>query len=178
MNNKKNRKTIFLVQAAIIGALYVALTYAQEMLLPRTTSMAIQFRVSEALTMLSVFTPAAIPGLTVGCVIANVMNVSVLPLDVILGSFATFLASVAMYKTRKVCFKELPLVSALMPAIFNGIIIGLEIEIFFIEGSFRFTSFLIQAGCVFLGELAVCFTLGILMTAVIKRNKLDRYLNK
>ncbi len=173
---KMNKKVLFLVQAALIAALYVVLTYAQELLLPGTTSMAVQFRASEALTMLAVFTPAAIPGLTVGCVLANLINVNALPVDMIMGSAATLLAAVCMYLLRKVCVKGLPLVSAFMPAIFNGVIIGLEIEIFFIEGPFNFTSFLIQAGCVALGELGVCFTLGLLLTYAIKKRGLDKKL--
>lgn len=168
---KKNKKLFFLTQSAIIAALYVVLTYGQEILLPGTTSMAVQFRISEALTMLACFTPAAIPGLTLGCFIANVINVSALPVDMIMGSTATLLAALAMYFTRNIRFKDIPFVSALMPAIFNGIIIGLEIEIFFIEGNFHLLSFLTQAGFVALGELGVCFTLGILLSVVIvKRN--------
>ena len=176
MNSKENKKVLFVAQAAIIAALYAALTYAQNMLLPGTTSMAVQFRLSEALTLLSVFTPAAIPGLTIGCVAANLMNVSVLPLDMILGSLATLLAAIAMYLLRHVCVKKIPLLSAMMPAVFNGIIIGLEIEIFFIDGPFNFVSFLIQAGCVFLGELAVCMTVGLLLVAVIQKRGLDKKL--
>ncbi|MGN0468321.1 MAG: QueT transporter family protein [Acutalibacteraceae bacterium] len=173
---KNNKKALFIVQAAVIAALYAALTYAQNLLLPGTTSMAVQFRVSEALTMLAVFTPAAIPGLTLGCVVANLINLSALPVDFIMGSAATLLAAVAMYLLRNVCIKGVPLLAAFMPAIFNGVIIGLEIEIFFIEGPFHFTSFLVQAGCVALGELCVCLTLGLLLTAAIKRNGLDKKL--
>ncbi|MGN1419858.1 MAG: QueT transporter family protein [Acutalibacteraceae bacterium] len=173
---KNNKKALFIVQAAVIAALYAALTYAQNLLLPGTTSMAVQFRVSEALTMLAVFTPAAIPGLTLGCVVANLINLSALPVDFIMGSAATLLAAISMYLLRKVCIKGVPLLAAFMPAIFNGVIIGLEIEIFFIEGPFHFTSFLVQAGCVALGELGVCLTLGLLLTAAIKRNGLDKKL--
>lgn len=171
---KKNKKVLFIVQAAVIAALYAALTYAQNALLPGTTSMAVQFRVSEALTMLAVFTPAAIPGLTLGCVVSNLWNVSALPVDFIMGSLASLLAAVSMYALRKVCIKGVPLAAAFMPALFNGIIIGLEIEIFFIEGPFHFSSFLIQGGCVALGELGVCLTLGLLLTAAIKRSKVDK----
>lgn len=167
---KKNRKIVFLTQAAVIAALYVALTYAQEALLPGTTSMAIQFRASEMLTMLCVFTPAAIPGLTLGCMLSNIMNTGALPLDIVLGSLATLLACICMYLLRNVCIKGIPVLSALMPALFNGVIIGLEIEIFFIEGPFHFTSFLIQAGCVALGEIAVCFTLGTAVVLSLKKN--------
>ena len=68
-----NKKVLFIVQTAIIAALYAALTYAQNFLLPGTTSAAVQFRVSEALNVLALFTPAAIPGLTLGCVLSNLI---------------------------------------------------------------------------------------------------------
>lgn len=173
-----SKKTHNLVLSAVIGALYVALTYAQELLLPGTTSMAVQFRLSEALTVLALFTPAAIPGLTVGCVVANLVALGALPLDTVMGSAATFLACFSMYKLRSVCLiKDVPVLALLMPAIFNGIIIGLEIEIFFIEGAFHFSSFLIQGGLVAIGELGVLLTLGILLTKVIKGKKIEKYLN-
>lgn len=175
MNNQK--KIYGVVFGAVIAALYVALTYAQEALLPGTTSMAVQFRLSEALTMLCVFTPYAIPGLTVGCLLANIVSVSALPIDMILGTFASFLAAVCIYKTRNLCIKNLPVVAALMPAIFNGVIIGAEIEIFFIDGPFNFVSFLIQGGLVALGELCVCMSLGLMLVKAIKNKKLEKYLN-
>ena len=171
---KKNHR---IAVAGIIAALYVALTYAQEMLFPNSTSMAVQFRMSEALTMLCVFTPSAIPGLTIGCLLANVVSLGALPVDMIMGTTATLLATLCMYKARNIHFKGLPLVSALMPAIFNGIIIGLEIEIFFIEGPFNFVSFLTQAGLVALGELAVLYTLGLMLAKTIKNKNFEKYLN-
>ncbi len=173
-NNKRNHN---LAVGAIIAALYAALTYAQEMLLPGSASAAIQFRVSEALTVLALFTPAAIPGLTVGCAISNLLFLGALPLDVVLGSLATFLAAVCMYKLRAVAVKGMPLLALLMPAIFNGIIIGLEIELFFIEGPFHFMSFLTQGFFVAVGELGVCFTIGLLTYRMIKDKKLQKYIN-
>lgn len=164
-----------LAQGAIIAALYVALTYAQALIFPGSTSMAVQFRISEMMTLLAVFTPAAIPGLTIGCAIANLVALGALPLDVFIGSFATFLATVFMYKCRNICFKGLPLLACLMPAIFNGIIIGWEIELFFIEGPFNFVSFMIQGGLVALGELGVCFTLGLIFVHTIKSRGLEKY---
>ena len=169
----KKEKALHFAQSAIIAAMYVALTYAQEMIFPTSTSMAVQFRMSEALMMLCTFSPTAIYGLTLGCVISNLLNVSVLPLDIIVGSFATLLAAICMYKTRNITFKGLPLFSAFMPALFNGIIIGLEIEIFFIEGPFKFTSFLIQSGCVALGEILVLYTLALLLYTQVKKRGLD-----
>lgn len=168
----KNKGTMYLVQGAVIAALYVALTYAQELLLPGTTSMAVQFRASEALTMLALFTPAAVPGLTVGCVLANIVSLGALPVDMVFGSAATLLAALCMYRLRNVRIKGVPLLSALMPALFNGVIVGLEIEIFFIEGPFHFGSFLVQGGLVALGELAVCIVLGLPLVLVLERTKL------
>ena len=172
-----NKKIYGIVVGAVIAALYVALTYSQEALLPGTTSMAVQFRLSEALTMLCVFTPYAIPGVTVGCFLANIVSSGALPIDMLMGTMASFLAAVCMYRTRNITFKGMPLVSALMPAIFNGIIIGAEIEIFFIEGPFNFVSFLTQASLVALGELGVCFTAGLLLIRTITNKNLIKYLN-
>ncbi len=171
---KKNHR---LAVGAVIAALYVALTYTQEAIFPNSTSMAVQFRLSEALTMLCVFTPAAIPGLTIGCLFANIISVSALPVDMIMGTLASFLACLCIYKTRSITFKGVPYLSALMPAIFNGIIIGLEIEIFFIEGPFNFLSFLTQAGFVALGELVVCLTLGLALYKALKNKYFEKYLN-
>ena len=81
MNNKNVRN---LVYGGIIGALYVALTLA---FLPISFG-AIQFRISEALVILPVFTPAAIPGVFIGCLLANWLGAAALP-DIIFGSLAT-----------------------------------------------------------------------------------------
>lgn len=172
-----SKKIYRLVVSAVIAALYVALTYAQEFIVPGSGTMAVQFRLSEALTVLSLFTPAAVPGLTVGCFIANFTSVGALPMDVFLGSFASFLACFTMYKTRNITFKGIPVLALLMPAIYNGIIIGAEIEIFFIEGPFNFLSFLIQGSLVALGELVVLFTLGLMLVKIIRNKKLEKYLN-
>ena len=124
----KNKGTLYLVQAAVIAALYATLTYAQNFLLPGTTTMAVQFRASEVLTVLALFTPAAIPGLTVGCVLANITSLSALgPYDMIFGSLASLLAALAIYALRNVRVKSIPVPALLMPAIFNVIIVGLEI---------------------------------------------------
>ena len=167
-----------LVEGALIASLYVALTYAQEFLLPGTTSMAVQFRLSEILCLLALFTPSAIWGLTIGTFLSNILNVGALPLDMILGTLATFIAVVLVHKLRNIRLFSLPILSALMPAIANGIIIGLEIEIFFIDGPFHFSSFLIQASLVALGELGVCVVLGLPFVKVIERTRLFKSILK
>ena len=174
---KKDKKILFITQAAIIAALYVALTYAQNILLPGTTSMAVQFRASEAMTLLACFTPAAIPGLTLGCLIFNISNVQALPLDWAMGTAATLLATLSMWALRKVTIKEIPFLAALMPAVFNGIIVGLELQIFIpYEGKAPFVGFIIQAGLVALGELGVCCTLGLLLSGIIIRRNMKKQL--
>lgn len=93
--NMKNKSTLFLVQAAAIGAVYVVLT-----LLGAAFSFGeVQVRISEALTVLPYFTPAAVPGLFVGCIIANLLG-GAIPLDIIFGSIATLIGAVFTYKLR------------------------------------------------------------------------------
>ena len=172
----QNKRVMFITQAAVIAALYAVLTIGQNLLLPGTASMAVQFRVAEAMTMLACLTPAAIPGLTIGCVIANISSVTAGLgfYDMIFGSIASLLAAVTMYMLRNVCIKGTPFLAALMPALFNGIIVGWEISYFFAEGGFTFTGFLITGGCVALGELVVCLVLGIPLYHLIKRRNLIR----
>lgn len=169
------KKTKFIVQAAVIAALYATMTILQNVLLPGTASAAVQFRVSEVLTILALYTPAAIPGLTVGCVIANISSLGTLgPYDLIFGSLASLIAALLMYAVRNVRIKRLPILAMLIPALSNGIIVGFEIEFFFVQVGF--VDFLIQGGLVALGELAVLFVLGLPLTQVIERTGLDRKL--
>ena len=130
----KKKTTLYIVQAAVIAALYAVLTILQNTLLPGTASMAVQFRVSEI---------AAIPGLTIGCILANISSLSTLgPYDLIFGSAASLLAAILMYRTRNIRIAKLPILSCLMPALLNGILVGFEIEFFFVGGGFHFGDFL------------------------------------
>ena len=87
------RNVRFPVQASLIAALYATLTIMQNILLPGSASAAVQFRVSEVLAVLALYTPAAIPGLFLGCIIANISSLAVLgPFDMIFGSAASLLA--------------------------------------------------------------------------------------
>ena len=169
------KKNAFIAQTAIIGAMYAALTYAQNLIFPGTTTMAVQFRASEALNVLALFTPAAIPGLTLGCVISNIASIGQgLPLDMIFGSLATLGSAICMYALRNVKLGKYPLLAMLMPAVWNGVIIGWEIEHFFIEGDFEFVGFLTQGGLVALGELGVMAVLGTALYFIIIKNNLDK----
>lgn len=173
----KHSKVNKIATAAIIAAMYAVLTFAQGALLPGTTTAAVQFRVSEALNILALFTPAAIPGLTLGCIIANLQSIGQgLPLDMIFGSVATLGATLCIYFLRNVKVKTYPLPAMLMPAVWNGVIVGWEIEAFFIEGDFHFGDFLLQGGLVALGELGVMAVLGTALYYIILKRNLDKKL--
>ena len=88
----KSKKLVFICQAAVIAALYVVLTYV----FSAFASGVIQVRVSEALTILPAFTPAAIPGLVIGCLLSNTLTGCVL-LDIIFGSVATLIGALGSY---------------------------------------------------------------------------------
>lgn len=150
---------------AVIAALYMVLTHLQNLIAPETTSMAIQFRLSEALCVLAMFTPAAIWGLTVGCFLFNLTFMAALPLDILLGSVATLLATGAMYFLRNCKVKSYPLLSMLMPAFFNAFFIGWELTVY-IGGGFWF-----NAACVAAGEAGVLLVAGTaLYYALYRRN--------
>lgn len=158
-----NKKTQQLTQGALIAAIYAALCHLQNLLLPGSASWAIQFRVAEALCVLAFFTPAAIPGLTIGCLLFNLTFAGALPLDPILGTAASLLSAVAMWLLRKH-----PLPGLLMPALFNGLLVGWELALFIGD------SFWLNCLYVALGEAGVLLTLGAILYSVIRHRHLDQ----
>ena len=163
-----DKKSKQIAYGALVAALYVALTYLQNMLLPGSATWAIQFRASEALCVLALFTPAAIPGLTVGCLLFNLSYSAALPLDFLVGTGATLLATGSMYSLRRVSVKGYPLPALLMPALWNGLLIGWELSVH-IGGAFW-----LNALYVAIGEAAVLLTLGTALFYTIKARRLDR----
>lgn len=163
----KQNTAKYLTQAAMIAALYAALTYLSSVL--NLAYGPVQFRLSEALTVLAAFTPAAIPGLTIGCLLGNLGSPFGL-VDILCGAAATFLAALVTRWLRNICVKGVPILAPLPPVIFNAVIIGMEIAIFLPEG-FTFPAFLISGLQVGAGELGVCYLLGIPLAILIQRNK-------
>ena len=157
----------FLAHAALLTALYAVLTHLQNLLLPGSATWAIQFRASEALCILAFFTPAAIPGLTIGCLLFNLTFAAALPLDLLLGPLATLLAAVGMHLTRKWTVKGYPLFGMLLPALFNGLIVGWELSVY-IGGAFW-----LNAVYVAIGEAAVLLVLGSALYYAIRLRHLD-----
>ena len=156
-----NKHARYLAHGALIGAMYAALTHLQNLLLPGSATWAIQFRLSEALCVLALFTPAAIPGMTVGCFVFNLTYLGALPLDIVVGTLASFLSAVFVRLTR-----QFPLVSLAMPALFNAFLVGWELTAYIGGG------FWLNALYVAIGEAAVCYTLGLLLYKVLKTRNL------
>ncbi len=117
-------KSNYLARVGVIAAAYAACTLIALLFLGSLAWGPIQFRVSEALCVLALFTPAAIPGLTLGCVIANVMNIVISGtgmlgmLDVVFGSLATFAGALFTWKMRRH-----PLVALAGPVLANALIV-------------------------------------------------------
>ena len=167
----KKKSTLFLTQAAVIAALYVALTYVSNAMGLAYNS--VQFRLSEILTVLPVFTPAAIPGLTLGCLIANISSPFGI-IDMLCGTFASFLAAISSYALRKMTFKGIPILSTLPPVLFNALIIGLEI--WYLDGKTA-EVFFISALQVAAGQAVMCIIAGILFIRAVKKTKVFDRLN-
>ena len=161
------QKAKHLAYAAIIAALYAALTHLQNALFPGSASMAIQFRASEALCVLAFFTPAAIPGLSLGCLLFNITSGAALPLDWLVGTAATFLAAWGMWRSRELKVFGLPVLGLVMPAVTNAILVGWELSVYIGGG------FWINAVYVAIGEAAVLLTLGSALYGAMKARKLD-----
>ena len=162
-----NNKTAYLTKAALIAAIYAVLTYAAAAL--NLAYGEVQFRFSEALTILPLFCPAAIPGLTVGCLLSNVIS-TINPIDMVVGTLATLLAALCTRALKNVTIKGYPLLSLLMPVIFNGLFVGAEIAYF--TGKDVFWQAFVPAGLsVAAGEAAVVLVLGTALFFVIKKDK-------
>lgn len=164
------KKTAFLTQAAIIAALYAVLTYFQNLILPDSSTWAIQMRLSEALAVLAFFTPAAIPGLAMGCLVFNLAYAAALPLDFLVGTLASWLAAQLMWLSRRITIKGFPLPGLLMPALTNALLVGWELTTYVGQG------FWFNALCVALGEAAVLLSFGSALYTAIKDRGLDKRL--
>ena len=149
-----HNRSRFLAHAAIIAALYAVLTHLQNILLPGSATWAIQLRMSEALCVLAFFTPAAAMGLAVGCLVFNLTFAAALPLDFLIGTLATVLACSSMYILRRIKVRDLPVLSLLMPALWNALLVGWELAVYVGGG------FWLNALSVAIGEAAVLLTLG------------------
>lgn len=140
-----------LALAGLIAALYAAAT----LILPIPQYMGVQFRVAEAMTVLPFLFPEAIPGLAVGCFLANLLG-SPIMLDWIFGTLATLLAALWSRRMPNVYLAALP------PVVCNAVIVGAEIAWFVVQdGGAFWPAYGLNALTVGLGELAACYLLGV-----------------
>ncbi len=157
MNRKKDIK--YLVQGASVAAIYVALTFISHAF--RLSSGVIQLRLSEALCILPILTPAAIPGLFVGCFISNILTGSIIT-DVIFGSLATLIGAIFTQKLKNYRFFYLA-----PPILSNTIILPFILKYAYsFEGSYLWFS-----GSIFISELLSCGVLGQILKNILFKYK-------
>ena len=155
-----NRKTRFLTQSALVASLYVALTFVSAVM--GLADKAIQVRFSEALTILPIFTTAAIPGLFVGCILANLL-ISAPLWDIVFGSVATLIGAIGTRLLRKNRY-----LATLPPILSNTIIIPFVLKIAYgLENGYSFLFLTI-----FIGELISCGIFGIILARALDKTKL------
>ena len=159
-----------LVEAAMIAAIYTVLTYAAAAL--NLAYPGVQFRFSEALTILPGFTPSAIPGLAIGCFLSNRGSPMGI-IDWISGTSATLLAAVLTRLLRNLTVKGLPVLAPFPPVLTNAVIVGCVIAVTDPAG-FSVPLFAAMALSVGLGELAVCYGLGLPLIAVLKKTGVSK----
>ena len=155
---KKTQGTRLLVQSSVVAAIYVALTPVSGMF--GLSSGVIQLRLSEALCVLPVFTVSAVPGLFVGCIIANLLTGSIV-LDVIFGSLATLIGAILSRRLRNIPFTAL-----LPPILSNTLIIP-----FVLKYAYGFSgSVLYFMATVGIGEILSCGVLGYIVLTALKKH--------
>lgn len=160
MKNKQKIRGIAV--GAVVAALYVVLTYLANML--GLASGAIQVRLSEILTVMPVFTPFAIPGLFIGCVLANILTGCAL-WDVVFGSLATLVGAVGTYLLRKN-----NLLAVVPPILSNAIIVPFVLlNVYALEGTYFY--FFVT---VIIGEIISCGVFGTFLLKSLK--KYDKFL--
>ncbi len=156
----KKNNTSYITNAAATAALYVAFTYISSIL--GLSSGVVQLRISEALCVLPVFTPAAIPGLTVGCFLANLLT-GCLPWDIVFGTLATLIGAIGTRLLRKKKF-----LSFLPPIVSNTIIIPIVLmKVYAVE-----TAYPIIVLCVFAGEAVSIAVFGGVLYALCAKHKI------
>ncbi|MBQ8095287.1 MAG: QueT transporter family protein [Clostridia bacterium] len=147
-----------LTLAAMIAAIYTVLT----LILAPISYGEVQVRLSEALTLLPILFPEAIPGVTLGCLLANIFGGAMLP-DIVFGTLATFLAAVLTYR-----FRSNHWLAASMPVLFNGLIVGAVVHFCYAPGVALPLCMLFVA----VGEAISCYLAGTLLIQVLRRTPL------
>ena len=155
----------YLVEAGLIAALYAVLC----LVLQPIAYGSLQFRPAEAMTLLPLILPASVPGLTIGCAIANFWSPYGL-IDICFGALATLLAAcVTRMIGKKLSFRKAVWLAPLPPTLFNALIVGGVLTFMTAEEGARLPAFGVFAFEVGICELAVCAILGIPLVLAMKR---------
>lgn len=155
-------KTLNLTWAALIAALYVVLTMIASA--AGLASGAIQIRLSEALTILPMFTWAAVPGLTIGCILANMLTGSAL-WDIVFGSLATLIGALGTYYIGR----KIPVLGPVFPIASNMLIVPLVLQkVYGIEDGYLYL--LVTVG---IGEVICCGVLGWMLYKALKKRNIN-----
>lgn len=150
------RYTLVMVQAAMIAAIYIVLTYVANAF--GLANYAIQVRFSEALTILPYFTPAAIPGLFIGCLLSNILTGCAIP-DIVFGSLATLAGAIFTYKLRK--YKWL---APVPPIVANAIVVP-----FVLLYAYGISPLWLSFITVTIGEIISCGVLGMVLLFALEK---------
>lgn len=161
---------LWITTAAIIAAMYVALTFVSMAF--GLDKNAIQIRFSETLAVVAFFTPAAIPGLTIGCFLANILTGCAL-LDIFLGPVATLIGAVGAYLIGKAPKRSVSRFLCTIPNILaNTVIVTFVCIVCYTAPSMRSIALVpFYAVTVFLGELISCGILGTLLLLALEKNR-------
>lgn len=158
----------FIINSAMIAAAYIALSYISSLL--SLSFGAIQFRLSEALNILAAVTPAAIPGLTIGCLLSNISSPFGI-VDIIFGTVATLLSAVLINLIGKLKIKAMPVLAAIPPTVLNGLAVGI-FTVFFTDGTATIITFGLTFLSVAVSELIICALLGTVVFITSKKYNL------
>ena len=180
MKNKQttSQRIRFLAVTGLIAGLYTALT----LVLAPISFGPVQCRVSEALTILAAYTPAAIPGLTIGCVISNVVGLTMGAnvagaLDILLGTLATGIAAWLTYRLRHFRIKGLPFWASIPPVITNALIVGTELAVV-LNPDLTAYGWLGWVGSVGAGQVIACMGGGLLLAGLLQKSGLATQLER
>lgn len=163
-----------LVFTALIAAIYTVMCLA----LPMLSYGAVQIRFSEALTLLPVFSPIGVWGVTLGCALSNLVGFFSglnMGIDVVFGTLATLLAALMSRRLRHIRTFGLPVLSAIPPVLVNAVIIGAEIAYLSAQDGEAFLpAFVFSATYVGLGQLVACIGFGLPLAALLERTGIAR----
>lgn len=158
MKHSGNNKVLFMAQAAMIAAIYVVIT----IVFAPFSYGEVQVRISEALTILPVFTPAAIPGLFIGCIISNILGGCILP-DIIFGSLATLIGAVFTYQLRN----KSKFLAPLPPILANTVIVPFVLRYGY-QVLLPIPLMMLTVG---IGEIISCGVLGLVVYTALSKYK-------